>query len=194
LLNCSIRRRHLRERRGGNIKLQNVKPTKYDNLYTQQEAIKFLCDNIDLSKIKTVWECASGTNNISDYLNKLGINVISTDIEHGVDFLGSDYDCDIIITNPPYSLKNVFLKRAFELGKPFAMLLPLTTLESAVRNDLFRDKNIQVLIPNKRFDFTGKKNCWFATAWFCWKMKFPKQLNFRKVNDAELVSGEEVKG
>jgi len=64
------------------------------------------------------------------------------------------------------------------------MLLPLTTLESAVRNELFRDKNIQVLIPNKRFDFTGKKNCWFATAWFCWKLNLPEQLNFRKVNDA----------
>ena len=165
------------------MKLQNVKPTKYDNLYTQEEAIKFLCDNIKLSNIKLVWECASGNNNISNYLNKIGINVISTDIEQEIDFLESDYNCDMIITNPPYSLKNKFLKRAFDLGKPFAMLLPLTTLESSVRNDLFRDKKIQVLIPNKRFDFTGKKNCWFATAWFCWKMGFPEQLNFRKVNN-----------
>ena len=172
------------------MKLDNVKPTKYDNLYTREEAIKFLCDNINLSKVKVVWECTSGTNNISNYLNKIGITVISTDIIQGVDFLGSDYKCDVIITNPPYSLKNVFLKRAFELGKPFAMLLPLTTLESSVRNDLFRNKNIQVLIPNKRFDFTGKKNCWFATAWFCWKMKLPKQLNFRKVHNVSVAKGE----
>ena len=164
------------------MKLQNVKPTKYDNLYTQEEAIKFLCDNIDLNKTKTIWECTSGTDKISNYLTKIGINVIRTDIETGVDFLESDYKCDAIITNPPYSLKNIFLKRAFKLNKPFAMLLPLTTLESAVRNELFRDKNIQVLIPNKRFDFTGKKNCWFATVWFCWKMNLPEQLNFRKVN------------
>ena len=167
--------------RGEQMKLQNVKPTKYDNLYTQEEAIRFLCDNIKLPTGSKVWECASGTNKISNYLNKIGINVITSDIESGVDFLGSNYECDAIITDPPYSLKNVFLKRAFELGKPFAMLLPLTTLESAVRNELFRDKNIQVLIPNKRFDFTGKKNCWFATAWFCWKMNLPEQLNFRKV-------------
>ena len=163
------------------MKLTNVKPTKYDNLYTQIEAIKFLCDNINLNNIQTVWECASGTNNISNYLNGLGINVIKTDIEKGVDFLDNDFVCDVIITNPPYSKKNGFLKRAFELGKPFAMLLPLTTLESYVRNDLFRDKNIQVLIPNKRFDFTGKKNCWFATCWICWKLKLPKQLNFKEV-------------
>lgn len=164
------------------MKLNNVKPTNYDNLYTQQEAIKFLCDNIDLSKIKTIWECAGGTGNISNYLNNLGINVISTDIEQGVNFLENNFECEMIITNPPYSKKNEFLKRAFELGKPFAFLLPLTTLEGNFRNKLFKNKNIQVLIPNKRFDFTGKKNCWFATAWFCWKCNFPEQLNFREVS------------
>lgn len=36
---------------------------------------------------------------------------------------------DLIITNPPYSFKDQFLKRAFELDKPFMMLLPITTLE-----------------------------------------------------------------
>ena len=168
------------------MKYDNVKPTQYDNLYTQQEAIKFLCDNINLTNIKSVWECASGTGNISNYLNDLGINVICTDIEQGNDFMISNYPCNAIITNPPYSKKNQFLKRAFELGKPFAMLLPLTTLESSLRNELFRDKNIHVLIPNKRFDFTGKKNCWFATAWFYWKMDLPERLNFRKVNAVSL--------
>lgn len=162
------------------MKLQNVKPTKYDNLYTQKEAIKFLCDNIDLSKVKAIWECADGTGNISKYLTDKKFLVLTSDKEE--DFMRTDIDCDVIITNPPYSKKNQFLKRAFELGRPFAFLLPLTTLESGVRNELFRDKNIQVLIPNKRFDFTGKKNCWFATAWFCWKLNLPNQLNFRRVS------------
>lgn len=163
------------------MKYDNVKPTQYDNLYTQEEAIKFLCDNINMSEFKLIWECAGGTGNISRYLNKIGKDVVESDIDKGSDFMEVNYNCDAIITNPPYSKKNQFLKRAFEIGKPFAMLLPLTTLESAVRNELFRDKNIQVLIPNKRFDFTGKKNCWFATAWFCWKMDLPEQLNFREV-------------
>ena len=163
------------------MKLENVKPTKFDNLDTNEEAIKFLCDNLNLSKIKVVWECANGNNKISKYLKKLGIKVIKTDIKKGKDYLKIDFDCDVTITNPPFSLKNKFLKRAFELNKPFAFLLPLTTLEGNARNKLFKNKNIQVLIPNKRFDFTGKKNCWFATAWFCWKLNLPKQLNFREV-------------
>jgi len=164
------------------MKYQNVKPTKFDDLDTNKEAIKFLCDNLDLRNIKIIWECANGNSKISNYLNNLGIKVIKTDLKKGIDFLENDFNCDCIISNPPYSLKNKFLERAFELNKPFAFLLPLTTLESNFRNNLFKDKNIQVLIPNKRFDFTGKKNCWFATAWFCWKMNLPNQLNFIKVN------------
>jgi len=162
------------------MKLQNVKPTKYDNLYTKLEAINFLVENLDLRNIKAIWECADGKGNISKFLEDKGFLVLKTDKEE--DFMKTDIDCDMIITNPPYSLKDKFLKRAFELGRPFAMLLPITTLESAKRNEIFRDKSIQVLIPNKRFDFTGKKNCWFATAWFCWKCNLPEQLNFRRVS------------
>ena len=40
------------------------------------------------------------------------------------------FDC--IITNPPFSLKQEFLQRCYELGKPFALLLPLTTFESSL--------------------------------------------------------------
>ena len=32
-------------------------------------------------------------------------------------------ECDYIISNPPYSLKNEVFERLFVLGKPFAMLV-----------------------------------------------------------------------
>jgi len=161
------------------MKFDNIKLTKFDNLQTQNEAIKFLLDNVEIKKGSVIWECAVGDGKIKDYLEKEGYEVIGTDKEQS--FLETKVDSDYIITNPPFSLKNRFLERAFNLKKPFAFLLPLTTLEGNFRNELFRNKNIQLLIPNKRFDFTGKRNCWFATAWFCWKMKLPKQINFRKI-------------
>jgi len=46
---------------------------------------------------------------------------------------------------------------------------------------MFRDKNIQMIIPNKRINFeipSKKKSSWFATAWFCWRLNLPNQLNF----------------
>lgn len=91
---------------------------------------------------------------------------------------------DCLITNPPYSLKDEFLAKAFEYGKPFAFLLPLTTLEGIKRGKMFREKEIQMIIPDKRINFiipSKKSSSWFATAWFCYKLNLPKQLNFIEV-------------
>jgi hypothetical protein len=92
----------------------------------------------------------------------------------------------MIITNPPYSLKNKFLKRAFELDKPFAFLLPLTTLEGIERGKMFNENKIQLLIPNKRFNFKPEKNsgAWFQTSWFTYKLNLERDLNFVALNDA----------
>ena len=38
-----------------------------------------------------------------------------------------DWDC--IVDNPPYSIKEKVLDRCILLGKPFALLLPIDTLE-----------------------------------------------------------------
>jgi len=57
----------------------------------------------------------------------------------GNDFLVDEpafaYDC--IITNPPYSIKDRFLTRCYELKKPFALLMPLTALEGKYRQQLY---------------------------------------------------------
>lgn len=91
-----------------------------------------------LKKNWIIWECAAGEGSLVKALRKEGYKVIATDIHSGKDFLNyepRDYDC--IITNPPFSLKQEFLERAYCLGKPFAFLLPLTTLESEKRQRFF---------------------------------------------------------
>jgi len=90
------------------------------------------------------------------------------------------------VTNPPYSIKTKFLKRAFELGKPFAFLLPLTALEGKERGKLYAEYGIQLIIPNKRINFmtgSGKKSVWFQTAWFTWGLNLPKDLNFVELTE-----------
>jgi hypothetical protein len=59
------------------------------------------------------------------------------------------------------------------------MLLPITTLEGKKRGELFRKNGIQVLIPNKRFNFiAAKKGSWFQTSWFTYLLNLPKDLAF----------------
>ena len=63
--------------------------------------------------------------------------------------------------------------------------MPLTALESEKRQKLYRKYGIQLIIPNKRFNFetpAGKGGgSWFATAWFTWGLNLPKDLMFVKL-------------
>ena len=167
-----------------------IKNLKYDELYTPNEAVypllKYLPNFKDgLNKHITIWECTDfGESNITKILRENGYNVVSTHINKDFDFLKdkSDFEFDYIITNPPYRLKTDFLRRAFELGKPFAFLLPLTTLEGVERGKLFRKYGIQVIILDRRINFmTNKKSPWFAVSWFCWGLDLGRDLIFDSI-------------
>ena len=143
-----------------------------------------------LNKNWNIWECACGKGNLVRGFERKGFKVYGSDIisNETCDFLiwkpFQIFNC--IVTNPPFSIKEKFLQRCYELGKPFALLLPLTALESERRQKLFRQYGIQLIIPNKRFNFetpSGKGGgSWFATAWFCGNMNLPKDLNFVEIN------------
>lgn len=141
----------------------------------------------------TIWECASGKGNLSRALKQKGYKVISTDILNGRDFLEYEpkqYDC--IITNPPFSIKQEFLQRAYCLEKPFAFLLPLTALESAKRQFLFRCGGLELILFDHRINFEtpsgNGSGSWFATAWFTSGLKIGKQLTFVSKETEKKVS------
>jgi hypothetical protein len=133
-----------------------------------------------------IWECACGKGNLIKAFNNKGYKVIGTDILNGDDFMmwqPENYDC--IITNPPYSIKQDFLERAYNLGKPFAFLLPLTTFETQKRQSMFKKYGLEVIFLDKRINFetpSGKgSGSWFATAWFTNGLNIGKELNFERL-------------
>jgi len=141
-----------------------------------------------------IWEPACGQGNLVRALTALGYQVTGTDILFGDDFLTTTpppgWDC--IVTNPPYQTKPKlqFLAKCYELGKPWAMLMPLTTFETPARQVLMRDHGVQVIFFDRRVKFhranwtEGPGIGWFATAWFTWGLGLPKQLNFVRLEDA----------
>lgn len=158
-----------------------------DDFQTPPEAIYPLLPF--LKRHWTIWECAAGQGNLVKAFEKEGYAVIRTDILTGYDFLTYEPQIhyDVIITNPPYRHKQQFLERAYALHKPFAMLLPLTTLETSRRQELFKQYGINIILFDKRLNFTtpsgktGKESkSWFSTAWFTWGLGLPEQLNFVK--------------
>lgn len=162
-----------------------MKNGKNDELYTPDYAIKLLLKY--LPKDKIIWECTDfGSSNITKLLKQHDYKVISTHKDN-FDFLTDtpNFDFDMIITNPPYSLKNEFLKKCYQYDKPFCLLLPLTSLEGIERGKMFREKGIDVLVLDRRCDFMdNKKSNWFNTSWFCYKV-LPKQLIFEELHKGE---------
>lgn len=133
-----------------------------------------------------VWEPACGRGNLVAELESKGLHVIGTDISmgDGYDFLSyfpTGFDC--IITNPPYSLKDKFIARCYELGKPWAMLLPINALGGQRRQNLYRKHGLQILMLGKRIMFkTPVKQeylpAWQEHAWFTWGMNLPNDITF----------------
>ena len=156
--------------------------SKFDELYTPFLAIQVIRRYIP-KWVNTIWEpTAVPESNIVKFLQN-DYDVLGTHISNNEDFFEINRECDIIITNPPYSLKDEFLERLFELDKPFMVLLPLTTLESKKRSEMFRNHPIQVIIPDQRFDFSGKNNVWFQTSWFCYKCNLKKDMLHININE-----------
>lgn len=140
-----------------------------------------------LKKDWIIWECAEGKGKLTKALYAKGFQVLGTDILTGYDFLNWQPDkFDCIVTNPPYSLKQNFLLRAYQLHTPFALLLPLTTLETAKRQNLFKNYGVEIILFDKRINFTTPSGegsgSWFATAWFTNWLCIGKQLTFVKLN------------
>ena len=153
---------------------------KGNEVYTPEEAILPLIPY--LKKGTIIWDCAYGSGRLAEHFNKLGFNVVGL---INYNFLKADSETitkwDIMITNPPYAFKDKFLKKAFEIGKPFAFLLPTKALGEQRRGDLFRKYGIQMIVPNRRIKFeipSKKQSPWFHTSWFCYKMNLPKDLIF----------------
>lgn len=141
------------------VMINYMKREKNDELYTPKEAINPILKYLNKNKI--YWECTDfGDSNIRKVLVKNGFKVIATKKDE-FDFLKDDplFKFDVIITNPPYSIKDKFIKRCYELNKPFLLLLPITALEGKERNKLYKEKGLELIVLNKRINFMkDKKN------------------------------------
>ena len=123
-------------------------------------------------KINKVWECACGELHMSNIIEQNGIDVISTDILTGTDFITAevpDNNIDWIITNPPFNVAEKFIERAFSLNLPFAFLLKSQFWHSKKRYPLFEKTKPSYVLPlTWRPDFTGQGSSLLDMAWVVW--------------------------
>lgn len=158
-----------------------------DEVYTPDYAVKPILKFLKPGSV--IW-CPFDTED-SEYVKifkEAGYKVIYSHIDNGQNFFEFEpkEDYDVIISNPPFSIKDAILNRLSELKKPYAMLLPLPTLQGQKRFDYL--VNSQALIFDKRINYFKdyktkeiQKGVSFASIYIC-KDFLPKDLIFEKLN------------
>lgn len=153
------------------------KTNKHDDYFTPKTA----WENIKqfIPKDLTIWEAFYHINSKSaDYLKELGFNVIYENIDFFTHNKG-----DIIVSNPPFSIKNDVLRRLCELDKPFILIMPCQVLTTQYTQQLFKNKKLQVIIPKKRIMFQDQSNtllkrCSFDCFYYCYKIGLENDITY----------------
>lgn len=154
---------------------------KHDDYMTPKSAWENIINYIPKDKI--IWEAFFGDSKSGDYMKELGLNVIHEPVDFFKNNLG-----DIIVSNPPFSLKKEVFTRLKELDKPFIIICPSSCINTQYMKQLFSNSKypIQIIIPKKRINFTKKINgivpenwgdrCNFDCFYYCYKMNLPQDI------------------
>lgn len=154
--------------------------------YFMQHLKRNYCDSTYYKELfNVVWEPACGCGNISEVVKKYANKVISTDLydrgygHTGVDFLKTTKlpeDCMCIITNPPYSLSDEFIKHAMDLlprSARYFALLNISYLAGKKRfNDIYKNQYLRAIhiYPNRINCYKNNENTGHSSpvnyAWF----------------------------
>tara|TARA_R110002049_G_scaffold195108_1_gene364177 strand:+ start:194 stop:691 length:498 start_codon:yes stop_codon:yes gene_type:complete len=153
---------------------------QHDDYMTPKPAWEAVAEYIPQDK--TIWEAFYGDGESGKYLTELGFNVIHEPVDFFENNLG-----DMIVSNPPFSQSKQVMNRLLELDKPFMLIFPQNKINTSYFR-LWKDKNIQIIIPRKRIQFikkvdgeTPKKwksDCNFNCFYYCYKMNLPKDITW----------------
>ena len=177
-----------------NINYIHTTPGKNDECYTERYAVEPLLEFLEPFRNSIIW-CPFDTKE-SEFVKVLkenNFNVIYSHISDGKNFFTYEpEEWDILISNPPFTGKKEIFERALSFGKPFALLMTLTWLNDSTPMKLFKNKDLQLLMFEKRMTFKGQANkISFSSAYYCWNF-LPQQIlirDFTNQNQMKLFEG-----
>lgn len=151
-----------------------------DELYTPAYAVKPLLKYIPKGKV--IWTpfdtAESAFVKVLSQQNK----VIFSHIAAGQDFYKYEPSehWDLLISNPPFTGKTEIFKRALSFGKGICLLMTLTWLNDSAPKKIFKEKELELLMFDKRIHFikpdgTVDKKTTFSSAYYCHGF-LPKQI------------------
>ena len=150
-----------------------------DEYYTPLEAWSNILNY--LPRDKKYLEPFYGSGSSIQNLRSLGLNVEGEDVDFNEAI--DNFNYDIIITNPAFSTNifKSFLKKLYEIDKPFVIIIPISKITTKYFQNYFKNK-VQIIIPSSRINFidpssTSKKsNPAFASIYVCYKLNLQSDI------------------
>lgn len=164
-------------------------PQGYDACQTPPSALAPLMPH--LSQFKIIWEPAAGEGLLAAALRSR-FAVVASDILTGRNFFTWQppaWEC--LVTNPPYSVKYPWLRRCYELGRPFALLVPVETLGAQSAHRLFARHGVEVVFVARRINFKMPHKGWegkgaqFPVCWVTHGLGIGQQMSYWGLDDGE---------
>jgi hypothetical protein len=167
-------------------------PQGRDTFETPNYAVDLLIPFIP-KRIQNIWEPSCGSGRIVRRLEHYNYSVFASDIREfpEVDkvhnFLEEDTDVPhgdgwAIITNPPYSIKEEFIEKAFAHGVPFAFLI---NADYSGLQISWIKRGCEKIIPNRRIDYitpTGRQGTTsasqFHSMWLTYRFNLGRTETF----------------
>lgn len=162
---------------------ENDKNINPDHVATPRYVVEEIYELINVNQFKKIW--FPFNNYDSEFklkADELNLEYLAT---HLFDDCGNDFyftlppkECDLMISNPPFSEQNRIIQRSFDLVeqgliKSFALLLPLSTLETPTRGDIYNHyrEELSIIVFKKRIKFKGHSNQFNkGCCWICYNI------------------------
>lgn len=167
----------------------------YDNCGTPSYALYPILRHIE--QFDYVIETADNEDHlIYDALRDWGTFHVATNYSIGYNPAGADFFTDqwiydehtVQVTNPPFSIKYKWLTRSYELGFPFALLLPVETLGAVTAQRMFKKHGMELIVMSQRVNFKMPVKGWacqaqFPVAWFTWKLNIGREISYATIDN-----------
>ncbi|MEK9198828.1 sugar-phosphate nucleotidyltransferase [Ureibacillus sp. FSL E2-3493] len=157
--------------------------TDPNHVATPRYVVEQIYDLIRIDRFKNIW--FPFNNYDSQFKLKADELNLRYKATHIFDDVGNDFftttppeNCELMISNPPFGIQNDIIRHSFKLAeegliKSFALLLPLSTLETETRANMYdaHKNDLSVIIFKKRIKFLGKSNSFNrGCCWVCYNI------------------------
>ena len=124
---------------------------KSDEWYTPLNVVEFIKNNIELKNEKIICPFDNKNSNFTKVFNN-SINQIN-------DFMEKEYNYDICITNPPFSLRDKVIRRCLNYKKDLILIFPENAIFSVTFYNLQKEYGFhyKIFSPKKRIYFIDEK-------------------------------------